>query len=87
MYLVASIRLCVCLSVWHVAVDIRDSACRVQQKAITVKFGVKGGHYRSEGFVCLSVIRGACAGNLADAVDQLLICTIFLPRSKMHPLE
>ncbi len=35
--------------------------------------GVKGGHYRSEGFVCLSVISGACADNLTDVVDQLII--------------
>ncbi len=35
--------------------------------------GVKGGHYRSEGFVCLSVIKRACADNLADAVNRLLI--------------
>ncbi len=48
--------------------------CWVQQKAITIKFGVKGGHYRSEGFVCLSLISGACADYLADAVDRLLIC-------------
>ncbi len=27
----------------------------------------------SEGFVCVSVIKGAYADNLADAVDQLLI--------------
>ncbi len=36
-------------------------------------FEIKGGHYQSVGFVCLSVIRAACADNLADAVDQLLI--------------
>ncbi len=30
-------------------------------------------HYRSEGFVCLSVISRACADNRADAVDRLLI--------------
>ena len=45
----------------------------LQQKAITIKFGAKDGHYRSEGFVCLSVISGACADNLEDAVDRLLI--------------
>ena len=60
-------------NVWRVAVDIRGSACRVHQSAITVKFGAKGGHYRSEGFVCLSVISRACADNRADAVDRLLI--------------
>ncbi len=38
-----------------------------------IKVGVKGGHYRSEGFVCLSVIRRACADNLVDVVDRLLI--------------
>ncbi len=32
--------------------------------------------YRSKGFVCLSVIRGACADNLADAVDQLLFVLV-----------
>ncbi len=31
------------------------------------------GHYWSESFVCLSVIRGVCADDLADAVDRLLI--------------
>ena len=40
---------------------------------LSVKSGVKGGHYRSEGFVCLSVISGAYADNLANAVDRLLI--------------
>ena len=30
-------------------------------------------HYRSQGFVCLSVISRACAENHADAVDRLLI--------------
>ncbi len=44
-----------------------------EQKAITLKFGVKGSPYRSEGFVDLSLIRGACADNLADVVDRLLI--------------
>ncbi len=58
---------------WRVAVDIRGSACRVQQRAITVKFGAKGGHYRSKGYVCLSVISRACADNRADAVDQLFM--------------
>ena len=49
----------ICMSVqalsnfWHVVVDIRDSACLVQQKAITLKFGVKSSHYQSEVFVCL----------------------------------
>ncbi len=37
---------------------IRSLACQVQQKAITLNFEVKGGHYRFEGFVCVSVIRG-----------------------------
>ncbi len=45
----------------------------MQQKAITVKFRAKGGHYQSEVLVCLSVISGACADNLADAVERLLI--------------
>ncbi len=45
----------------------------MQQRAIIVKFGAKGGHYRSEGFVCMSVISRACADNHADAVDWLLI--------------
>ena len=43
------------------AVDLRGSACQVQQKAITVKFEVKGGHYR-----------GACVDNRVDVVDRLL---------------
>ena len=59
--------------VWRVAVDIRGPACRVQQGAITVKFGAKGGHYRSEGFVCLSLISRAFVDNRADAVDRLLM--------------
>ncbi len=76
MHLVAFVRVClsVCLSrlnVWRVVVDTRGSACQVQQKAITIKFGVKGGYYRSEDFVCLSVIWGVCADSLVDAVDQL----------------
>ncbi len=33
----------------------------------------KGGHYQSEGYVCLSVISRACADNRVDAVDRLLI--------------
>ena len=44
----------------------------MQQKAISIKFGAKGGHYRSDGFVFLSVISGACADNLTDAADRLL---------------
>ena len=61
-------------NVWCKAVHIRGSACRGQQKAIAVKFGVKGGHNRSKGFVCLSVIRGICTDNLADVVDWISIC-------------
>ena len=57
------------VNVWCVAVDIRGSACRVQQKAITLKFGVKDGHYRSKGFVYVSVISRVFVDNLADAVD------------------
>ena len=37
--------------------------------------GVKDGHYQSKGFVCLSVIRRACANNLVGAIDRLLIFT------------
>ena len=37
---------------------------------------VKGVQHRSEGVVCLSVIRGACADDLADAVDRLLILNV-----------
>ncbi len=33
---------------------------------------LKGDHYRSEGFVCLSVISRAYADNRADVVDRLL---------------
>ena len=62
-YVCLSIRRSVCVSV---------QALRVQQKAITLKFGVKGVHYRSEGFVC-NQWGGGYADNLADAVDQLLI--------------
>ncbi len=47
--------------------------------AWTVKFGAKGGHYLSEGFVCLSVISRACADNRADAVDRLLILETMPP--------
>ncbi len=58
----------------NVLLEIIDRAKRgLLQKAIILKFGVKGGHYWSEGFVCLSVIRGAYADNLTDAVDRLLI--------------
>ncbi len=45
----------------------------VQQMAITIRIGAKGGHYQSESFVCLSVISKACVDNRADAVDRLLI--------------
>ncbi len=38
---------------------------------LSIKFGAKGGHYRSEGFVCLSVISEVCADNLAYAVNWL----------------
>ena len=65
---------------------------------LSVKFGVKGGHYWSEGFVCLSVISWACADNLADAVDRLLfyeelivypVIHFYLPRSETsnQPVE
>ena len=37
---------------------------------VTLKFEVKDGHYRSEGFACN---QGAYADNLADAVNRLLI--------------
>ena len=40
------------------------------------RFGVKDGHYRSEGFVWLSVISGTCADNLVDAVDRLLMSDV-----------
>ncbi len=45
-------------NIWHVAVHIKGLACRVQQKSITLKFGVECGHNRSKGFVCVSLIRG-----------------------------
>ena len=49
----------------------------MQQKAKTLKFGVKCGQYRVEGFVCLPVITQypgtAYADSLSDAVDWILI--------------
>ena len=45
-------------NVWHMAVDIRGLACQALQKAITLKFGVKGGHYRSKGIGRVSVKSG-----------------------------
>ena len=51
-------------NVWLVAVDIRGSACQVQQKAITLKFGEKGGQLITSPrprFVCVSVLPvGVC---------------------------
>ncbi len=44
-------------NVWRVAVDIRGSALPSAAKAFTLEFEVKGGHYQSGGFVCVSVIR------------------------------
>ncbi len=37
------------------------------------QFGVKDGHCRSKGLVCVSVISRVYADNLADVVDRLLI--------------
>ncbi len=74
-----SVRLCVCLS--ELSCLNRLTFDRAQQRAITVKFGAKGGHYRSKGHVCLSVISRACADNCADAVDRLLISKCCLPAS------
>ena len=54
-------------------VHIRGSVCHMHQWAITLKFGVKGGQYQSEDFVCLSVIIVACADDLADMVDRLIM--------------
>ncbi len=45
--------------------SVRTSVC--------VSVWVYSGHYRSEGFVCLSVISTAFVDNRADAVDRLLI--------------
>ncbi len=47
MYLVASVCLCVCVSVRAFLAE-----------PLNLKFGVKGGHYQSEIFVCVSVIKG-----------------------------
>ncbi len=55
--------------IFRVSVDIRGSACRVQQRAIALKFGVKGSHCQSKIVVCVS--------KLADAVDRLLINIIY----------
>ncbi len=43
----------------------------------------KGGHYRSEGFVCLFVISRACADNRADAVDRLLILKVTMLKARI----
>ena len=44
----------------------------------------EGGHYRSEGHVCLSVISRVCVDNCADAVDRLLIICNFLNSKTWH---
>ncbi len=57
-----------------VRLSVRPSVCpSVCVSVRALLLGAKGGHYRSEGFVCLSVISRACADNCADAVDRLLI--------------
>ncbi len=53
------------------AVDIRGSARGVQQKAIYPKVWSKGWSLPVGGFVFLSVIRGACVYNVADAISFL----------------
>ena len=52
------------------AINIRGSACRVQQKAIMIRFEAK--QDQSKVLVCVSVIRGIrCI--VSEVVDQLLI--------------
>ncbi len=41
----------------NVAGDIGSSACRVQQRAIILRFSAKEDNYQSENYVCVSVIR------------------------------
>ncbi len=52
-------------------VDIRGSACRVQQIAKTSDMTAKKGHCQS--MVCLSVMAG---DNVVNVVNQLLIVTL-----------
>ena len=49
-----------------VSLSVCVCVCLSEQKANTL-------NYRSKGFICLSVISGACVDNLADAFDRFLI--------------
>ena len=49
----------------------------MQEKAITLKFRVKGGLYRSEVFSLCVGNQDPCADNLTDGVDQLLFNRLF----------
>ena len=57
----------------HLIASIRPSVCVLFVCAQIL--GKKGGHCRSRDFVCVSIIRGSYADNLADAVDRLLFPT------------
>ena len=59
---------------WRVVVDIRGSACRVQQRAITLKFAAKGHCHQSDGCLCVCN-QGAFANN---RVNRHLICWVEL---------
>ncbi len=63
--------------VCYIAVDTRDLACRVQQKALSLYFRVKDGHYHSEVFVCLS--------GITEAVDinYHFIITLWLTNNRV----
>ncbi len=63
MYLVASVGPFVCLS---------ELSC-LNRLTFDSQIWSEGWSLPVQGFVCLSVISVACADNLADAVDQLLI--------------
>ncbi len=56
-------------------------ACRMEQQAITLKFGVKNDCYQSKEFVCVCD-HGAYADNYADVIDLLLINTYVQKNSK-----
>ncbi len=67
-------------NVWCIAVYIRGSACRVQQMAITLRFGAKDGHYQSKGLFCVSPCRQAVptSTTLPIPATQGKCCTVSL---------
>ncbi len=72
---------------WCIAVNIRGSVCRVQQRVNTLMFVAWYDYYHSKEFVCVSVIlKAAYVDNLADVVDLLLI-KMFLLSGATHKTD